>query len=70
MPVMSDLGANFNSEGTELKHYIRNKCIGAILQVLKTAAHSGVWCRLPFVTSPSGEEEMMLCRLPHVRPNW
>lgn len=60
MPVISDLGANFTSQGTELKHYIRNECIGAILQVLETASRSGVRCRLPSATTPGDEDEMIL----------
>ena len=60
MPVISDLGANFTSQGTELKHYIRNKCIGAILQVLETASRSGVRCRLPSATTRGDEDEMIL----------
>ena len=60
MPVISDLGANFTSQGTELKHYIRNKCIGAILQVLETASRSGVRCRLPSATTLGDEDEMIL----------
>ena len=60
MPVISDLGANFTSQNTELKHYIRDKCIGAILQVLETAARSGVRCRLPSAKTRGDEEEMIL----------
>jgi len=60
MPVISDLGANFNSQNTELKHYIRNKCIGAVLQVLETAACSGVRCRLPSAANRNEEDEMIL----------
>ena len=60
MPVISDLGASFTSQRTELKHYIRNKCIGAILRVLETAARSGVRCRLPSATTEGEEDEMIL----------
>ena len=59
MPTVSDLGANFDRDGTELKYYIRNKCIAAILRVLETAACSGVRCRLPSST-PGEEDEMIL----------
>lgn len=59
MPVLSDLGANFGSEEyTEIKFYIRNQCVAAILRVLETAARTGVRCRLP--STDGGEEEMFL----------
>ena len=59
MPVLSDLGAKFVSEEyTEIKFYIRNKCIAAILRVLETTARTGVRCRLP--SSAGSEEEMFL----------
>ena len=59
MPVLSDLGAKFASEEyTEIKFYIRNKCIAAILRVLETTARTGVRCRLP--SSAGSEEEMFL----------
>ena len=59
MPVISDLGANFTSQSTEIKHYVRNECIRAILEVLETAARSGVRCRLPS-TTPGDEIELVL----------
>jgi len=60
VPVVSDLGAKFLSSqtATEMKFYIRNKCIAAILSVLETAARSGVRCRLPSITGP--DKEMIL----------
>ena len=59
MPVLSDLGAKFAaSEYTEIKFYIRNQCIAAVLRVLETAARTGVRCRLPSISG--GEEEMFL----------
>ena len=60
IPVLSDLGDHFESQATEIKFYIRNKSIGAILQALEVASHSGVRCRLPSASSPGDEEEMIL----------
>ena len=57
IPVLSDLGDHFESKATEIKFYIRNKSIGAILQVLEVASRSGVRCRLP---SSTGEEQEMI----------
>lgn len=60
IPVLSDLGDHFESKATEMKFYIRNKSIGAILQVLDVASRSGVRCRLPSSSSPGEEEDMIL----------
>jgi len=62
MPVVSDLGSAFSAAATEIKYYIRNKCIAAILRVLETSARSGVRCRLPSTTD-SDDEFMLMPRL-------
>ena len=59
MPVVSDLGDAFANDATELKYYIRNQSIAAILRVLEVGARSGVRCRLPS-TTPGAEEDMIL----------
>ena len=61
MPVVSDVGDKFkgSTDATEVKFYIRNQAIAAILAVLETAARSGVRCRLPS-RKYGVEEEMIL----------
>ena len=64
IPVVSDLGGKFSSaqSTTEMKFYIRNKCVGAILRVLETSARSGVRCRLPSIEG-SDKEMILMPRL-------
>ena len=60
VPVLSDLGAAFQSVATELKYHIRNQCVAAILKVLEAGARTGVRCRLPSMTPGELEEERVL----------
>ena len=60
MPVVSDLGAQFVT--TELKFYVRNKCVESILAVLETAARSGVRCRLPCTDEVHGAVKLNACQ--------
>ena len=48
IPSLSSLGKSFMASivSTELKFYIRQQAVGAILQVLESGAKSGVICRL------------------------
>ena len=58
MPVVSAMGKEFSNTkaSTRVKHYIRQKCIGAILEVLERSAHYGVICYLPTI---NGTERLL-----------
>jgi hypothetical protein len=49
MPRLSNQGKSFHQStfATEVKFYIRQQAIGAIIRVLEAASSSGVLCRLP-----------------------
>ena len=59
MPVLHDMGAA-RDDSTEIKFYIYQKCITAILRVLENGAKQGVRCRLPSTRAPGTLEEMTL----------
>ena len=63
MPVVSDLGGEFANVATELKYYVRNQSIAAILRVLEVGARSGVRCRLPSKTIDEEEEMILIPKL-------
>ena len=60
IPVVSDLGAKFESQATEIKFHIRNECVAEILRVLETYAVTGVRCRVPSVNPIAKEDEKIL----------
>ena len=56
MPTLNDMGAQYEGKSVELKHFIRQQCVAAVLQVLERAACTGVRCTLK---KPSGEPAYM-----------
>ena len=60
MPVVSDMGASFQGQATEINFYITQQCIAAILRVLETGARHGVRCRVPSTQKAGTLEERLL----------
>ena len=60
MPVVPDMGASYAGEATEIKFFIKQQCIAAILRVLENGARRGVRCRVPSQRAPGTLEESVL----------
>ena len=60
MPVLEDMGAQYEGVSTEIRSFIKQQCIAGILRVIESAARIGVRVSMPYVGSYRSTRDMWL----------
>ena len=51
LPVLADMGAQYEGNDVEIRHSIKQQCVSAILSVMERAAKSGIACEMPTLSA-------------------
>ena len=63
LPVLEDMGAQHDGVSTEIRSFVKQKCIAAILRVVESVARTGVRVSMPSIQSATTVDMWLMPRL-------